>query len=554
MTLETFPTTNVKFQFDDSAFTATQIPQVRARAQAMAAACEADFATLCEWFGVVASKSFGPTSQVVVTLDGSINGGVNSGYSTHNSQMTTNPEIGGSLDFAMFIFIAELSEVFMSLTGGLAPGFSGGEGLSRVAAELLHPASAIVKVNAWLLDDPTKDPSAAVADDAFQKDWISQNFEGGPLKKNGKFVPGDQDVYSVSCAMLYLFYLKSQLDFTLPQMAQTMPQVTKTGASTLARLYQQLTHATVPAYPQFKRFVDVHFPVGSPFLTTNNPFPLSLTNVTPSSVGASIGIYVFVAMPDGRLVYNLAEPGDAFQGWQDLTGAENTTTGLASAVQANNLYVFSRRADGEIVFNRTTVGGAFGAWQLVPGGATTDVAPAAVGRPSELFLFTKSLDGQVMFNQIAPSGALVGWQAVPGGLRVTGPVAAGMQNQSLFVFANSVDGSVQFNQAAPGGAFVGWQTLPNAPKTALPLAAAGRAGNLFVFLVDTTGQIHFNQAAPGGPFVGWQVMPGDRQTAVAVGAGMQNNTLFVFARIADGRIVFNQAAEGGAFAGWQLLR
>jgi hypothetical protein len=553
MALETFPTTNVEFQFDDSAFTATQIPQVRARAQALSAACETDFATLCGWFGVTASKSFGPNNQVVVTLDGSINGGGTFGYSTHNSQITINPVIGGSLDLAMFFFIAELSEVFMSLTGGLDRGFSGGEGLSRVSAELLHPSSAVVKVNAWLLDDPTKDPTAAVADDSFQKDWISQNFEGGPLKA-GKNVAGDQDVYSVSCAMLYLFFLKSQLDFTLPQIAQTMPQVTKTGASTLARLYQQLTHATVGAYPQFKRLVDVHFPVGSPFLTTNNPFPLSFTNVTPSSVGASNGIYVLVPMTDGRLVYNLAKPGGAFEGWQDIPGGENTPNGLASAVQANNLYVFSRRADGEIVFNRAIVGGSFDAWQVVPGGITTDVAPAAVGRPSELFLFAKSSDGQVLFNQIAPSGAFVGWQAVPGGLRVTGPVAAGMQNQTLFVFANSADGSIQFNQAAPGGAFVGWQTLPNAPKTMLPLAAAGRAGNLFVFLIDTTGQIHFNQAAPGGPFVGWRLMPGDRQTTVAVGAAMQNNTLFVFARIADGRIVFNQAAEGGAFVGWQLLR
>jgi hypothetical protein len=467
--------------------------------------------------------------------------------------MIVNPEIGSANDFVMLLFADEMSEILMDVVGAWDRGDSGGEGLSRVSGALLHPASAPVNVNAWLFADPTKDPSAAVADDAFRKDWVSTNFKGGPLKAGGN-VAGDQDSYSVGCSMLFLFYLLSQLDFTISQVVQSVPAANKIGQPTLAGGYQVLTGNTVGAFPQFQRFINAWFSPNHAQLATNNPFPLHLTDVTPAVAGQKGGIYNFLPMVNAQIIYNMAVPGGAAVGWQDVPGQEVATGGLASAFLGDDVYLFSRRATGGIVFNKAGFGKAFSPnWQPVPGFLTTSLPPAAAGRPSELFLFATAADGSIQFNQIAANGAFVGWQPMPGNIHTPMPVAAGMQDQTLFVFANT-GGAVVFNQAAPGGAFVGWQAMAGAPQTNLPPATAGRESNLFVFLVGTDGQIWFNQAAPGGAFVGWQLMPGDRRTGIAVSAGMFNTTLFVYARMADGRVVYNQAAQGGAFVGWQLVR
>jgi hypothetical protein len=552
MSIQSVQSQNFVIQFDDTKFTAAQIPPVQARAQFLLTSCEADLSTLCGWFGVNAAQKFGPNNPVVVTLTTDVRGAVNFGYSTKRSQMSVNPELGSANDFVALLFADEMSEILMSVIGGWQSNDSTGEGLSRVSGQLLHSASAPINVNGWLFVDPTQDKTAAVADDVFRKDWISQNFHGGPLKAGGN-VAGDQDAYSVGCAMLFLFYLKDQLDFPIEQIAQTMPKAKKIDG-TLDQLYKQLTHATVAAYPQFRRFVDVALPQGHAQLTVNDPFPLPLTNVAPSAVGQKDDLLVFLPMTDGRVIYTEAAPGKAFIGWQDVPGGGSTSTTLASAIIGNEIYLFARQQNGTIVFNKGPLKGPFGNWQVVPGEMLTPVAPAAAGRPSEVFLFATLPDGAVMYNQISPAGAFVGWLEVPGGFRANGAVAAGMQNQTLVVFANSSNGGVWYNQAAPGGAFVGWQEMPGAPVTKLPPSAAGRVGNLFVFLVGTDGKIYFNQAAPGGAFVGWQEMPGARTTSVGVAAAMQNQTLFVFARIADGRVVFNQADPGGTFVGWQLLR
>jgi hypothetical protein len=552
MSIQTVQSQNFVIQFDDTKFTAAEIPQVQARAHFLLTSCEADLATLCGWFGVNAAQKFGPNNPVVITLTNDVRGAANSGYSTNRSQMIVNPELGSTNDYVALLFVDEMSEILMSVIGGWQANDSTGEGLSRVSGQLLHPASAPVNVNGWLFVDPTQDKTAAVADDVLRKDWISQNFHGGPLKAGGN-VAGDQDAYSVGCSMLFLFYLKDQMDFPIDQIVQSMPKAQKNDG-TLDQLYKQLTHATVAAYPQFRRFVDVELPQGHAQLTVNDPFPLPLTNVAPSAVGQQNELFVFLPMTDGRIIYTEAAPGGAFIGWQDVPGGGSTSTSLSSAIIGNEIYLFARREDGSIVFNKGPLTGPFGNWQVVSGGVQTPVAPAAAGRSSEVFLFATAADGEVMYNQISPTGAFVGWMEVPGALRAKGAVAAGMQNQTLFVFANSSNGGLWFNQAAPGGAFVGWQQMQGAPLTNLPPATAGRAGNLFVFLVGTDGNIYFNQAQPGGAFVGWQEMPGARQTSVAVAAGMQNQTLFVFARMADGRLVFNQAAPGGAFVGWQLLR
>src|SRR5947209_6784828 len=100
----------------------------------------------------------------------------NGGYSTHNPKMSVNPSLGASDDYALSLFVAEMIEILMSYKGPWVASNSGGEGLSRVAAQLLHPQSGQGFVNAWLASDPTTDPTSAVDDSEFRKDWVSKNF------------------------------------------------------------------------------------------------------------------------------------------------------------------------------------------------------------------------------------------------------------------------------------------------------------------------------------------------------------------------------------------
>lgn len=556
MAVETTNTQNFSIVFDDTEYPGAQLVQVKAVVQDMATGCEKDLATMCQWFDVDPTKAFGPGNPTVVTVTKKLNGGSNTGYSKHKSQMQVEFLPGEASDEVLLVFVDEMSEILMSYVGGWHAGYSDGEGLSRVCGALLHPASAEVNVNAWTFFDPTQDPSAAVADDAFRKDWISTNFQGGALKAGGN-VAGDQDAYSVGCSMLFQFFLRSQLDFSINELCQSMPKAGKKGHANLAGAYAVLTNETVAAYSQFIRFVALWFgsaATNKNTLTTNNPFPLAITNVTPAAAGEQKGIYLFVAMTNGQIIYDMAAPGGAGIGWQDVPGQEVATTSVASAILGDEVYLFNRRGSSDIAFNKAGFKKAFGNWSVVPGGMKTNLAVSAAGRPTELFLFATTTDGSIQVNQIAPNGAFVGWAPMIGAPHTNTAVAAAMQDQTLFVFANQAGGGAMFTQAPAGGAFAAWQALPGAPATNLPMAAAGRKGNLFVFLVGVDGQIHFNQIAPGGPWVGWQVIPGGVTTTLSVAAGMSNTTLFVYVRTADGRMICNQAAEGGAFVGWELVR
>ena len=66
---------------------------------------------------------------------------------------------------------------------------------------------------------PPGNPSSPVADSQFRKDWVSENFTGGPLKAGG-FVNGDDDSYSYGCAILFIYYLKDQLGFSMSQIVK----------------------------------------------------------------------------------------------------------------------------------------------------------------------------------------------------------------------------------------------------------------------------------------------------------------------------------------------
>jgi hypothetical protein len=264
--IETFQSSNFLVQFESAEYTSNELGIIRPRAQALPNGFEADYAKLCGWFGVAVGAGLGPANRVIVTLTKKIRGASNTGYSTSNPKMTVNAVIGGSDDSVLSLFVAEMIEILMSYKGKWNAADSGGEGLSRVAAQVLHPQSGSGFAKGWLAVDPTTDSTSAVADSEFRKDWVSKNFTGGPLKAGGS-VRGDDDSYSYGCAMLFIYYLKSQLGYSMPQIVQN-------AGATLSDTYRNLT-GRADGWTSFINLVNSHYPPGLPYNpATDSVFPV----------------------------------------------------------------------------------------------------------------------------------------------------------------------------------------------------------------------------------------------------------------------------------------
>ena len=226
------------------------------RAQALATAVENELAVLQGWFDL--SGGYGPDNRIQVGLFlPDHGGGNNGGYQTggQTSIMTTAQLSVADDNLAnqqvKAVFVAELAEVLMSQrgirgAGRWNPGDSAGEGLSRLCAieraSLGYTSEYHVTVNTWML-------SAARAD------WISQSK------------PTDTDDDSTGCAMLFLYYLHSQLYVSIPHIIQQ-------GGGTLEATYHAVTGKN-GGFGALRALLDSYFPLSqTPPLATNNPFPL----------------------------------------------------------------------------------------------------------------------------------------------------------------------------------------------------------------------------------------------------------------------------------------
>lgn len=226
------------------------------RAQALQKTVETDFAKLLGWFGV--SAGFGPTNRVTVIVD-QASLAFNHGYHSDGTtlvqvspyQGTVNEDLGD--DAARALFIAEISEVLMDYNNQTTKnvtwvaGFSNGEGLSIVCTGLFYPEAYYTLLGAprvigWL-------------NSSARNDWITQNEQT------------DKDGDSYGCAALFIYYLYSQLGFSMHDI------ITKAGA-TLEATCQNLTGKS-GAYAAFTGLINPFFPPGNQFtLSTDDPFPL----------------------------------------------------------------------------------------------------------------------------------------------------------------------------------------------------------------------------------------------------------------------------------------
>ncbi len=210
-------------------------------AEGVLATVEKDCNTLEGFFGRIAWPTFPVNIIVAPGIAGAYHYGCGAVDLYCDGDTSTKPDI----DHTRFLVVAEEVEVFEDAQGkGWDCGASNGEGLSRVLATELYPTELDgFATGAVWLDSPGR------------PDWISRTN------------PTDTDAVSNGCAVLFLNYLRHQLNFSWEQIIQA------TGA-TLEETYKALTGKT-RGFAPFKTLLDSRFPPGQPSgLMTDNPFPL----------------------------------------------------------------------------------------------------------------------------------------------------------------------------------------------------------------------------------------------------------------------------------------
>jgi hypothetical protein len=209
-------------------------------AQAILQNCERDYTTLQEAFGGLTPHRL--PFVVQITAD-------NSGAS-HSSCLGTDVSIGGksgpSVDFTRSLLVAEADEVFMANFGhGWDCGASNGEGLSRVLANDIYKGV---------------EPQNFVSSDV----WLSLNPRPNFVDQTE---PTDTDYNSIGCSVLFLNWLRFQLN-------HTWAAIIAAGSGTLAATYKNLTGKST-AWTDFQTIINAHFPAGKKYkLGNDNPFPV----------------------------------------------------------------------------------------------------------------------------------------------------------------------------------------------------------------------------------------------------------------------------------------
>lgn len=147
------------------------------------------------------------------------------------------------------LVISEEDEVFEANFGhGWDCGASNGEALSRVLADAMYPGSYAmypdcVSAPVWL-DTPDRPDFVNVTD------------------------PTDRNYVSIGCSVLFLNWLRYQLDFS-------WNQIVLAGAPILAQTYTNLTGRT-DGLAEFKALLQAHYPEGHKSdVTSDNVFPLT---------------------------------------------------------------------------------------------------------------------------------------------------------------------------------------------------------------------------------------------------------------------------------------
>jgi hypothetical protein len=276
-------TTNFQLASPDgfwSGLSPAQQANVAANASSLLGQAEAAFTTTTGWFGTDTSK-FGTSHRQQVLFDQPDGGGAfNNGYGNpiHVDTQSNNGTVGTAGPIVSALWMAEWSEVLMSLTGRWNAGDSSGEGLSQYSSlqlfldghnDYYNAGGNQVFVQNWLNGDGTTNPGTASPNLA-RSDWVNNTFTGATV--GGTQVNGDGDPVSFGCALGFLYYLTVQLGCSINE-------VIAAYSGNLASCYHAATGDQGDPFPGFAGILGHVFPAGQAATLTganpDNPFPIA---------------------------------------------------------------------------------------------------------------------------------------------------------------------------------------------------------------------------------------------------------------------------------------
>jgi hypothetical protein len=234
-------TTHFSFEFNDT----LDATKSRALCNALVATCERDYNVIASWF-----DGLTPADVPFVVQIGPLRKD-RGGSNDQKSNITIDRGATDDFPLAREVLVAELIEIFMPAQNkGWKAGKSHGEGLSQAAGFFLYPEKA------------TGLDGARV--------WLGARDVSGSFRPNfaGTTDNTDTNKFSYGCALLFIYYLHSQLGFS-------MRGIVSAAADTLEDVYTNLTKDH-NGFAPFSALLLTKFPLGgaSTEKGSENPFPL----------------------------------------------------------------------------------------------------------------------------------------------------------------------------------------------------------------------------------------------------------------------------------------
>jgi hypothetical protein len=280
-------TTNFQVASTDSfwgTLSAAQQTNVTANANYLLGQVEPAFTTTTGWFGTDTTK-FGTSNRQQVLLDQKDGTGAgNNGYANPSNPInldsqSNNSTIGTAGPIVSMLWMAEWSEVLMSLTSNWHAGDSSGEGLSQFCNILLFQAGHYDYygsfVDSWLNGGQawsSNNQKFVASPNSARSDWVTQTFTGVTTSA-GDQIHGDGDLVSFGCALGFIFYLYTQLSFSIDKIISNY-------SGTLSSAYNGLTGDPGNPFPFFLALIENVYPASAtaviPGPVKDNPFPLGL--------------------------------------------------------------------------------------------------------------------------------------------------------------------------------------------------------------------------------------------------------------------------------------
>jgi hypothetical protein len=279
-------TTNFSVYYDSS------LPNqsvVIANANALLGVVENEFTVTTGpgWFNTPSGK-FGSSNRQRVNLygapgTGASNQGYGSAINVDSQDVAADSTTGGKVES---LFMAEWSEILMSITNNWNSGDSSGEGLSQFASILRFQVGHYNYYNyagrwffqGWLNGTgPAIDSNTGndvTSPNAGRSDWVNTTFTGGTFSGNN--IHGDGDTISFGCALGFIFYLNVQLSFPINAIISHYK-------SNLASIYKAVTGDNGDPFPFFLNLISSVYPASStasiPAPVRDNPFPITIVSL-----------------------------------------------------------------------------------------------------------------------------------------------------------------------------------------------------------------------------------------------------------------------------------